>query len=306
MKVLRHSRTWSFLIGVLLATTPTPAEPPRPQGDPQFWSNYNQGLMSLREGRAQDAIAPLTTAIRVTPDPRAYLAPAQWEDKQAAPSLASKRESIALEMARLQLDDQGDGAKLPRPAADFALLMQMLGRSAIQEANANHLDRAIADARAAAECRTRFAPGGNGELMFQAMLPDPHAPTLPVPAPVNGATLAAQACVTAGQFLKAQNKLNEANDCFTAATSLGRLHNSGTPRIGNARGETNYSQFATGKAVVLAWFELAKVHVATGNYQAAFDALNNAGENQPDRQTALEINDLMIQVTQHLNAQPHR
>jgi hypothetical protein len=124
--------------------------------------------------------------------------------------------------------------------------------------------------------------------MFPAMLPKPKAPQLPVPSPVNEATPTARAYLTAGEFLKVQNKLNEAGACFAAAASFGRSHNSGTHKIGNANGETNYSQFAT------------------GNYQAAFDALSNAGENQPDRQTALEINDLMIQVTQHLNSQPRR
>jgi tetratricopeptide (TPR) repeat protein len=140
--------------------------------------------------------------------------------------------------------------------------------------------------------------------MFPAMLPKPKAPQLPVPSPVNEATPTARAYLTAGEFLKVQNKLNEAGACFAAAASLGRTHKSGTPKIGNANGETNYSQFATGKAVVTAWFELAKVDVATGNYQAAFEALGNAGENQPDRQIALEINALMLQVIQHLNSQP--
>jgi Tfp pilus assembly protein PilF len=252
-------------------------------------------LADLQRARQADPADARTTA---------YLAPAQWDAKQNAPSLASKREAIALELARMQLDDQGQGAKLPRPAADFALAMQMLGRAAIQEAGAKQLDLAVADARAAAAFRTRFAPGGDGELMFQAMLPDPQAPAAPVPAPINGATLAAQAYVTAGQFLKAQNKNADALACFQSAAALGRPYNSGTPQIGNSRGETNYSQFATGKAVVTAWFGLAQAQVAAGNYQAAFNALNNAGANQPDRQTALEINDLMLQVVQHLNSQP--
>jgi tetratricopeptide (TPR) repeat protein len=252
-------------------------------------------MTDLERARQADPADARTTA---------YRSPAQWDDKQSAPSLASKREAIALDLARLQLDDQGDGAKLPRPAADFALIMNMLERSAIQQAGAKQLDPAIADARAAAAFSTRFAPGGNGELMFQAMLPDPHAPQLPVPAPVNGATLVAQAYVTAGEFLKVQNKTQDAVACFTSAAILGRFHNSGTPQISNAKGDTNYSQFATGKAVVTAWFELAKAHVATGNYRAAFDALSNAGENKPDRQTAMQINDLMLKVTQHLNSQP--
>jgi Tfp pilus assembly protein PilF len=258
------------------------------------WPPLMADLQRAREADPADARAT------------AYLAPARWDEKQAAPSLASKRETIALELARLQLDDQGDGARLPRPASDFALVMLMYGRSAIQQANARQLDLAVADARSAAAFHARFAAGGDGELMFPAMLPNPQAPLLPVPGPVNGATLTAQAYVTAGEFLKAQNKLNEAGACFSAAASLGRTHNSGTPKIGNANGETNYSQFATGKAIVTAWFELAKVDIATGDYQAAFEALSNAGENQPDRQIALEINNLMLQVVQHLNSQPRR
>jgi tetratricopeptide (TPR) repeat protein len=252
-------------------------------------------MADLERARQADPADARTTA---------YLAPAQWDNKQNAASLASKHEAIALELARLQLDDQGQGAKLPRPAADFGLIMQMLGRSAVQEAGANQLDLAVADVRAAAAFGARFAPGGNGELMFRAMLPNAHAPALPVPAPINGATLIAQAYVTAGQYLKKQNKNADAISCFQSAATLGRLHNSGTPQIGNASGDTNYSQFATGRAIVTAWFELAKVQTAVGNYQAAFEALNNAGENKPDRQTALKINDLMLHVVQHLNSQP--
>jgi hypothetical protein len=258
------------------------------------WPPLMADLQRAREADPADARAT------------AYLSPAQWDEKQAAPSLASKRETIALELARLELDDQGEGSKLPRPASDFALVMQMYDRSAIQQANAKQFDLAVADARSAAAFHSRFAAGGDGELMFPAMLPNPKAPLLPVPGPVNGATLTAQADVIAGEFLKAQNKLNEAGASFAAAASFGRTHNSGTPKIGTADGETNYSQFATGKAVVIACFELAKVDVATGNYQAAFEALNNAGENRPDRQIALEINALMLQVVQHLNSQPRR
>jgi hypothetical protein len=77
MKPPRHVSAWTFLIALLLAITPALAEPPRPQGDAQFWSNYTQGLMCLREGRFQDAIQPLTVAIQRNPDPRAYLARAR-------------------------------------------------------------------------------------------------------------------------------------------------------------------------------------------------------------------------------------
>ena len=54
-------------------------KPPEPQGDREFWSAYNQGLMAMREDRLPEAIKAFSEGIRRAPDPRLYLARAAAE-----------------------------------------------------------------------------------------------------------------------------------------------------------------------------------------------------------------------------------
>ena len=87
---------------------------------------------------------------------------------------------------------------------------------------------------------------------------------------------------------------------------LARPYKSNIPRVGNARGDTNFSEDASGPVVVIAFMELARADIAAGDFRAAADALNNAGQNGPDRQQSSELNDLQMQVAQRINSQPQQ
>lgn len=235
----------------------------------------------------------------------AYLAFAQSDAKQDAQSAASLRVATALEVARLQFDEQGAGAQLPRDAGDFALPIRLLDLSAVRAAKSNQLDKALDDCRTAAGFGQRFAPGGNGEMMYGAMIPDPHADPFPAPAPVNGATLAATANVDAGEMLKRLGRLPDAMAYFRAAAMLAQATRpAGAPKVGNARGDTNFSDEASGPAVVTAFIEIAQWHIDHGDDKAAAAALQAAGECHPDRSQTEQLNRMMMQVAQRINSRP--
>ena len=251
-------------------------------------------------------LADLERARKLNPaDARAayYLAAAQADARDKDASGASLRAAIALEKARLELDDQGEGKKLPRDAGDMGLLMRLLSTQGVHLSQEGKPERAIADCTEAVKLGERFAGGGKGEMIFDAMLPDAKAPEIPAPTPINGATLLAQCDVALGDVLQSAGKANGALAAFEDATRLARPLHSNIPKVGNARGETNFSEDASGPVVVVAFMELAKAQCAVGDFRAAGDSLNNAGQNGPTREQSGQINDLQMQVSRNMNGQ---
>jgi Resolvase, N terminal domain len=78
--------------------------------------------------------------------------------------------------------------------------------------------------------------------MFSAMLPDqkPERGAV-VPAPVNAATLVADAHLRLGKALAKAGKKDEARQHYAAAANLGPMRMAGIPQIGNSKGDTNFT-----------------------------------------------------------------
>ncbi|HVS72355.1 MAG TPA: tetratricopeptide repeat protein [Phycisphaerae bacterium] len=266
----------------------------------RVWANIHPNgwptvLKDVQRARAIDPADARTSA---------YLSLAQADARDRDASDATLRVAIALEKARLALDDQGPGAKLPRDAQDFALLMRLLALSMTRHVEAKDMAGALADAREAASYPPRFAPGGMGEQMFGAMLPDANAPEIPVPAPMNGASLAAATYAAAGELLLAQNQRDLALPYFRQAAALGRAPGSNAPRVSNARGDSNFSTDATGPAVAESFLQLAQDALAHRDGRTASADLNAAGDAHPTRDQMTRINNLQLQ-TAHLMNNPN-
>ena len=137
--------------------------------------------------------------------------------------------------------------------------------------------------------------------MYRAMIPNPNAPELPVPTPLNGASLAAIADAAAGDFLLASKKSSEALPYFQRAAALGRSPTSGTPRVSNARGDSNFSADATGPAVAHALLMLAQIALSHNDGQTAMNYLNAAGGANPTAEQRTQINDLQMQNARLMN-----
>ncbi len=110
-----------------------------------------------------------------------------------------------------------------------------------------------------------LGPGSNAAEMFSAMLPEPGAPQVPVPAPENMATLLADSYVAQGKTLQGLGRDDEAMDAFLAATRYGPVP--GIARVGTASGQTNFAGYAKGQ-VAIAYMELAKEEIHRGDYRA--------------------------------------
>jgi Flp pilus assembly protein TadD len=198
-----------------------------------------------------------------------YLAYSHLDARQPQLAAHDFDVAIALERARIALDDQGESAKLPRPAADLGLLIRLLDLSAVGKKEARPAE-ALADARRAADLARRFAPGTAGDLVYTAMVPDPRNRNVPVSDPVNAASLAAVADVTLGQLLQAQGKSAEAFACFQHAAAPA-LATADIPRIGGGADErdTNYNDQPTGPALITALIEVAQYQLDHKNIEAA-------------------------------------
>jgi hypothetical protein len=232
-----------------------------------------------------------------------YLAAAMADARKMPESTALLREAVALERARLQLDDQGAGATMGRDSADFGLLIRLLCMLSDRDAKAGQNETALANALAAAKLTERFAPGGNGQRMYRAMIPDPHASLTRFPSPTNGATLAADACVAAGKLLKVQHREKEAMAYFTRVASdvLYRI-DANIPKISNGNDESNYSDEAEGPSVAQALLELAKVHLTLGDAAAAMKELEaTTRQIQMTDEQAKELTDLRQRAYNRLN-----
>jgi tetratricopeptide (TPR) repeat protein len=207
--------------------------------------------------------------------------------------------AVAMEEARIHLDEPSmrAGAPMPRDALDFGLPLALRLRMASIAAQLGRHEEALALYRANLVYEPRISPAGRGTEMFSAMLPDPAAPTLPVPAPPNASTLLVQSLTGAGQSLTALGRKQEALDVFERATAYG--HRRGIPRVGTASGDTNFKGDAKAGEAAL---ELARAAYDAGEYERALQILRHAAGTFP-KDRLREANDLNRLALQKLNAQ---
>ena len=267
-------------------------------------------LLKLAWGRIaanqfQPARAALASARQLDPlDARipAYVGMILQAEGKADEATAAWRTAVAMEEARVRLDEPParTGAPLHRDALDFGLPMALrLRMAAIASQHGRHQE-ALELYRANLVYEPRISPAGRGTEMFSAMLPDPAAPALPVPAPPNASTLLVQSLTGAGQSLTALGRKQEALEAFERATSYG--HRRGIPRVGTASGDTNFKGDAKSGEAAL---ELARAAYDAGHYERAFQILQNAAGTFP-KERMREANDLTRRVAQKLNAQRPR
>ena len=205
------------------------------------------------------------------------------------------RLALALEEGRLALDDPPvyAGAIPPHDAQDFGLAMklrQLLAVSATSE-------EALRLGQKNAGVARLLGPGGRATQMFSAMLPEPGAPVIPVPAPVNMATLLAESLVTTGKALQAMGRATEAEAQFTAAAAYGPR--AGVPNIGGRTGKTEESNFAgrAGGQTAEAFLELAKAAIARKDFAGAAKLMSQATESRIPRERLREVNELQMQIS---------
>jgi hypothetical protein len=130
--------------------------------------------------------------------------------------------------------------------------------------------------------------------MFGAMVPDPAAPAVPVPAPPNAAALMAEAHNGAGRALKALGRPQEAAQQYQAAIDL--TAKPGVPGVGSGRpGDTNFGGNAQGVAAE-SFIELVKAALGRGDCQGAAQTMSRAIEARlpPDRRAA--ANRLQVEI----------
>ena len=256
--------------------------------------------MAWRKTMARDmpgARAALEEARRLDPtDARvpAYTGALLAGQGQAADATTAYRVALALEQARLRLDEGKEGAMLPREAAEeLAILMKMrnvLAAGLLERQPEAALEYYLPNAGLA----RRITRGGRAAQMFGAMAPDPAVPAVPVPAPPNAAALMAEAHNGAGRALKALGRAQEAAQQYQAAIEL--TAKPGVPGVGSSRpGDTNFGGNAQG-VTAEAFIELVKTALARGDCQGAAQTMSRATEARfpPDKRE--EANRLQFEI----------
>ncbi|HZS12213.1 MAG TPA: tetratricopeptide repeat protein [Nitrospirales bacterium] len=235
----------------------------------------------------QGAKGYLARAGRVDPqDARipAYLGVVLESDDHVADAVAAYRMALALEEARLQLDERP--ASKPRPmgrdALDYGLAIQARFHLARLAEQAGNRADALSHYQAVLGYEQRMPRGFESREMFTAMWPDqPPDRGAVVIAPRNAATLVAEAHLRTGVLLAAMGKPDQAVEQYRIAANYGPLKMAGLPMISNGRGDSNYSGIA-GAPAAEAQLYLAKALVAKGDIQEAQRVLYEAGRNLPE------------------------
>ncbi|MGQ0812359.1 MAG: tetratricopeptide repeat protein [Nitrospiraceae bacterium] len=259
--------------------------------DKTAWQGAKAALSSAKQLDPADARTP------------AYLGVVFEGDDKPAEAVAAFRRALALEEARLRLDEPVVRTDKPvvRDALDFGLAMQARFRLAAPMEQDGKLSDALALYQGAVYYEPRMAPDWESRQMFSAMLPDqkPVGGAV-VAAPVNAATLMADAHLRLGKLLAKTGKRDEAIEHFTSAAILGPLRMAGIPQVGNARGDTNFSGIA-GAPAAEAQLYLAQALVAKGDVQGASKVLYEAGRNLPAHLRS-DLNELnMAMARMHSN-----
>lgn len=235
----------------------------------------------------QGARGYITRAYPIDPEDAripAYLGVINEADDKLDAAAAHYRVALALEEARLQLDElkREPAAPLGRDALEFGLAIQARFHLAkLAELNHNQAD-ALAHYQAVLGYEKRMSRGFESRQMFTAMWPDqqPEKGAM-VMAPKNASTFVADAHLRTGKLLAAMGKHDESIEHLRAAAMYGPLRMAGMPQIGNATGDTNFGAIA-GAPAAEAQFYLAKELMAKGDLEGAQRVLYEAGRNLPD------------------------
>ena len=254
-----------------------------------------------RKAGAKDvagARAALAAARRLDPvDARvpAYTGALFAQEGNAAEGAVFYRVALALEQARLRLDEQAkEGMALPREAEELAVVMKM--RNALAAPFVDRQPQAALDYYGPnTVLARRITRAGRAAQMFGAMLPDPGAPPVPVPEPPNAAQLMAEAYNGAGRSLKALGRSQDAMREFQQAIDL--THKPGIPGVGSGRrGDTNFAGDAGGGASADAFIEMVKAALAAGDCQTASQAISRGTEARFPRDKLAEVNRLQFDI----------
>ena len=239
-----------------------------------------------------DAIDPIDARIP------AFLGVVREGDGKPNDATAHYRAALALEEARLQLDDPPapKGADPGRDAMEFGLAIQARLHLARLAASAGNQTDALAHYQAILGYERRMGRGFESRQMFTALWPDQQpVKGAVVVAPKNAATLIAEAHLQSGKLLAAMGKREEAIEHLRSAAMAGQLKMAGMPKIGNAKGDTNYSGLA-GVPAQEAQILLAKELIAKGDVEGARAMLYEAGNGVPDH-LRKEINAINQAIT---------
>lgn len=246
-----------------------------------------QAWKSAEKTAWQGAKAYLARASAIDPEDAripAYLGVISEGDDKLDDAAANYRVALAMEEARLQLDEMkaDAGATLGRDALDFGLAIQARFHLARLAEHTGRQPDALVHYQAVLGYQKRMNPGFESRQMFTAMWPDqqPEKGSL-VMAPKNAATLVADAHLRTGKLLAAMGTQDEAIEHFRAAALYGPLRMAGMPQIGNGRGDSNFAGLA-GAPSAEAQFYLANELMNKGDLEGAQQILYEAGRNLPD------------------------
>lgn len=251
----------------------------------------------------QAAKGYLMRAAQVDPEDAripAYLGVINDSDGKTDEAAAYYRMALALEEARLHLDEQKPeaGAAFGRDALEFGLATQARFHLAKPAQQKGKQEEALAHYHAVLGYEKRMSPGFESREMFSAEWPDqqPQGGALVV-APENAATLAAEAHLQTGKILSALGKHDASIEHLRTAAMFGPLRMADTPQIGDGNGRTNYGGLA-GIPAKEAQILLAKELIAQGNAESASAVLFEAGTGVPDhlRTQINEINMAMLRL----------
>ncbi|MEX5214221.1 MAG: tetratricopeptide repeat protein [Nitrospiraceae bacterium] len=216
---------------------------------------------------------------------------------QAEEAAADYRMALALEEARLQLDEQKSetGRALGRDAMEFGLATQARFHLAKPLQKNGTFPEALAHYQAVLDYEKRMRLGFESREMFTALWPDqqPEGGALVV-GPNNAATLIADAHLQTGKILSAMGKHDDSIEHFRAAAMLGPLKMAGMPQIGDGYGNTNFGGVA-GVPAKEAQILLAKELIAKGDAEGAQAVLFEAGNGVPDH-LRQQINDINMAI----------
>lgn len=227
----------------------------------------------------------------------AYFGVVLEEEGKTKEAIAAFRVALALEEARIRLDEpsKNNGTLLARDPLDFGLAIQsrfhlahFLEQGGKQQEG---LDLYLASLR----YEPRMQPGWESWQMFTTTLPDqePEKGTEML-APVNAATLIAEAHLRAGKLLASMGKQDEAIQEFSSAARLGPQRMAGIPMVGNTQGDTNFGGLA-GAPASEASFCLTQSLLAQGDTDVANRALYEIGRTIPEHLRS-DLNQLSMAI----------
>lgn len=250
----------------------------------------------------QGARARLTAARQIDPvDARipAYLGVVMEEEGKTKESIAAFWVALALEEARLCLDEPSanNGTFLTRNPLDFGLAIQSRFHLAHLFEPAKKQKEGLDLYLASLRYEPRMQPGWESWQMFTAMLPDQEPEKgAEMIAPVNAATLIAEAYLRAGKLFASMGKQDKAIEQFSAAARLGPQRMAGIPMVGNAQGDTNFGGLAGAPAAEASLY-LAQSLLAKGDTEGASRALYEIGRTIPEH-LRNDLNQLNMAIAQ--------